>query len=314
MNQNIPANPELLAEFVRWWQQNKTGDWSCIWRRRSVWLGQLIQKLGWHQEIDAPLFWGEKMRVITGEVVSQQILAFGYTEVALTTLMLWLIKSGQTVVDIGTHFGYEAMLASKLVGSTGHVFCFEPSPGAYNLANKNLARFSQIFLYQEAVADKTGTLSIQNRPIWESAFNSCINNTNETNTITVPVTTLDVTLESYDKSVDFVKCDVEGLEILVMKGAHHLLLKDSPVLVLEADMPSSTGKASARSYELSSYLEKYGYQAFNFDFDGGFKFGLLDSFPVHHANIAFVSKSRSDILEKFSEVEKEINESHLSIL
>ncbi len=314
MNQTTPANPELLAELIYWWNQNKSGDWSCFWRRRSVWLGQLIQKLGWHQEFSVPLFWGEKMRVITGEIVSQQILAFGYSEVALTALMLWLIKSGQTVVDIGTHFGYEAVLAAKLVGSTGHVFCFEPSTDAYNLARKNLARYPQAVLYQKAVADKTGTLSIQNKPIWESAFNKCINTIDATATNTVPVTTLDVILEGYEKPVDFIKCDVEGLEMLVMTGAHHLLLKDKPVVVLEADMPSSTGKASARAYELSSYLEKYDYQAFNFDFDGAFKFGLLDSFPVHHANIAFVSKSRTDILEKFEEVKRKINESHLSVL
>lgn len=298
MNQNIPANPELLAEFICWWDQNKIRNWSCIWRRRSVWLGQLMQKLGWHQEIDVPLFWGEKMRVITGETISQQILAFGYSEVALTTLMLWLVKSGQTVVDIGTHFGYEAMLASKLVGSTGHVFCFEPNPDAYFLAQKNLARFPHALLAKEAVADKPGTFSMQNRPIWESAFNRCALDTNEANTTIVPVTTLDITLENYEKPVDFIKCDVEGLEILVMKGAHNLLLKDSPILVLEADMPSQMGQASARTHKLSSHLQKYDYQAFNFDFDGSFKFGLLDSFPVHHANIVFIPNKRQDLLGK----------------
>ena len=302
MNQTIPVNPELLAEFTHWWNQNKTRNWSCLWRRKSVWLGQLMQKIGWHQEIDVPLFWGEKMRVITGETISRQILVFGYSEVALTTLMLCLIEPGQTVIDVGTHFGYEAMLAARLVGSTGRVFSFEPSSEAYKLANKNLARFSQNILYQKAVADRTGVLSLQDRPIWESAFNSCVLDTDEQNITTVPVTTLDITLENYEKPVDFIKCDVEGLEILVMKGAHHILLKDAPVLVLEADMPSRTGKTSARTYQLSSHLEKYGYQAFNFDFDGNFKIGLLNSFPVHHANIAFIPKSRTDILEKFGEV------------
>ncbi len=313
MNQTSPANPELLAEFTRWWHQNQKGGWACVWRRRPIWLAQLMQKLGWHREVSAPLFWGERMQVITGETVSQQILAFGYSEITITALMLCLVDSGQTVVDIGTHFGYEALLACKLVGAKGHVICFEPSPAAFNLAKKNLARFSQVELRQEAVADQPGTLKFQNRPIWESAFNSISKEQTEIHSTEVPVTTLDLALANRTRPVDFLKCDVEGFEMAVLKGARSLLSEDAPVLVLEADMPSREGKVSARAYELAAHLESYGYQAFNFDFDGCFRFGALDSSPVHHANIAFVPRTRLDLLDQLNGVQAK-NEPSISLL
>jgi hypothetical protein len=87
----------------------------------------------------------------------------------------------------------------------------------------------------------------------------------------------------------------------VLKGARSLLLEDAPLLVLEADMPSLEGKVSARACELAAYLENYDYQAFIFDFDGDFRFGAMDSFPIHHANIAFVPYRRTDLLAQMKE-------------
>ena len=305
MNQTTinPPHLELQAEFTHWWRQNHQGGWACTWRRKPVWAAQAIQKLGWHQEVTAPLFWGERMQVVTGETVSQGILTFGYGEPTITALMLRLVHSGQMIVDVGTHFGYEALLGCRLVGSQGHVICFEPSPASFALAQKNLARFSQVELRQEAVADQPGTLRLQNRPIWESAFNSLSTNQTATDTVDVPVTTLDLALANRSRPVDFLKCDVEGFEMAVLKGAHRLLSQDAPALVLEADMPSRAGRVSARACELAAHLESYGYQAFNFDFDGCFRCGALDSFPVHHANIAFVPRTRLDLLAQLNRVQ-----------
>lgn len=267
---------------------------------RPVWVAQVMQKVGWHQEVTAPLFWGERMQVITGETVSQGIIAFGYSEPTITALMLRLLNLGQTVVDVGTHFGYEALLGCQLVGSQGHVICFEPSPATFAIAQKNLARFPQVELHQEGVADQPGTLCLQNRPIWESAFNSFSTEQTEIDSIDLPVITLDSALANRTRPVDFLKCDVEGFEMAVMKGAHNVLCQDAPILVLEADMPTKEGKSSPRAHELAAYLNAYSYQAFSFDFDGDFQFGPLDSFPVHHANVAFLPTARLKLLERLT--------------
>jgi FkbM family methyltransferase len=241
------------------------------------------------------------MRVITGETVSSVILAFGYTELALTALMLQFLDQGQTMVDIGTHFGYEALLGCRLVGQEGRVICFEPNPLAFALARKNLLRFSQVELHQVGVGDQLTTLRLQNRPIWESAFNSFSEQLTQDDTVAVPVTTLDVALANRARPIDFIKCDAEGFELAILKGAHQILCEDAPLIVLEADMPTSEGKSSARAHQLAAYLNDYDYQAFNFDFNGKFRIGALDSFPTHHANIAFIPKTSLGVLSRISE-------------
>ena len=100
-----PESPDLLSKFIRWQQKNKEGELDCVWRRPPVWIYQLAQKMGQHYEAPAPLFWGEKMQVVTGETVSRGLLTFGYAENALTALMLFIIRARDSVVDIALTSG-----------------------------------------------------------------------------------------------------------------------------------------------------------------------------------------------------------------
>ena len=289
-----PAHPALLTEFNRWWQQNQSRSLACIWRRRFVWRAQVLQRLGWHLEVCVPLFFGDWMKVITGETVSTALLAFGYAEVAITSLMLHLLSEGSTVVDIGTHFGYEALLGSHLVGPSGRVIAFEPNPRSFAIASNNLSHLEQVTLYEMAVTDRVGTARLENRDITQGALNRLTEGEDDKETIGVQVTTLDAVLADRTRPVDFLKCDAEGSELAVLKGAHEILTTDAPLMVLEADMPTAEGQPSARAYELVEYLQGYGYQGFSFDFDESLRIGPFGSFPTHHANVVFWPPARGN--------------------
>src|SRR5437762_14208121 len=52
---------------------------------------------------------------------------FGRTE---RPLLQWLrdnVRSGETWLDVGAHYGYTAIAMAELVGRTGRVYAFEPS-------------------------------------------------------------------------------------------------------------------------------------------------------------------------------------------
>src|SRR4051812_33607168 len=102
----MSVHAEFFSIFANDWAFNTRGGWPARWRRRSAWPALLVQKLGLHWRVPARLFWGERMRVLTGENASRMLLSFGYSEAALTALLCDLIIPGQRVVDIGTHFGY----------------------------------------------------------------------------------------------------------------------------------------------------------------------------------------------------------------
>lgn len=234
-------------------------------------------------EVDAPLFFNEKMRVLIGETISGGIASFGFAERALTSLMLDHLKSGQVFVDVGTHFGYEAMLAASLVGAKGRVIAFEPNPSILRITRHNLNRFRQIELREQGISDKNGTLYLNQNDRMTSAFVQLA----AAGPVAVPVTTLDAAVVG---PIDFLKVDVEGMESNVIRGAGNIIRGSKPLVVLEADMPTADGIPSQRAFELAKQMSELGYDAFNFDDKESLQIGPLGSFPVHHANLLFAPR------------------------
>src|SRR5690242_21158110 len=102
----------MKRELHRRWQLNRLGGWHARASRWRVLHWLMLQRLGYHRWIKVTVFWGDPMYLFIGETISKGILSFGYAEIALTALMLKVIKPGMRVVDVGAHIGYEAMLAS----------------------------------------------------------------------------------------------------------------------------------------------------------------------------------------------------------
>ncbi len=281
----------LFNKFVKSIDTNNRGGLSCYLRRVPVLPAILLQKLKVNKVVKVPLFFGENMHVVTGETVSSHIISFGYAEIALTALMLKALKAGDTFVDVGTHFGYEALLASTLVGTQGSVTSFEPNLFSHSIATLNLKN-ANTRLFNYAVGSYDGVAKMLNHDVSGSAFNSVVSDTTAGNVVEVEIKTLDTALAGRAKPIDFIKCDVEGLEVEVINGAAGILKQDKPLVVLEADMPED-GKPSARALELEKLMGQFGYLAYNFELDGEqFKVVKLGSLPASHANILFVHESK----------------------
>ncbi len=78
--------------------------------------------------------------------------------------------------------------------------------------------------------------------------------------LTVDTTTLDQYLdESEDRPVGFIKCDVEGHELEVLRGGERMLREDQPVLLLECEDHRNGGGQLER---VTSYLSQLGYHGF----------------------------------------------------
>ena len=62
------------------------------------------------------LFFGESMQVALPEVISEQIHAYGLFDPEVSWLALCAVEQGDTVFDVGAHFGYFTLLFSALAG------------------------------------------------------------------------------------------------------------------------------------------------------------------------------------------------------
>jgi hypothetical protein len=95
-----------------------------------------------------------------------------------------------------------------------------------------------------------------------------------TETIDVPVVTLDGLLDG--RRPRFVKIDVEGTELEVLRGAWETLTRARPVLVFE-HQPTAT-EVDSQSRPIHRLLTSAGYRVF--DIDGN---GPLDERAMAHA-------------------------------
>jgi FkbM family methyltransferase len=140
---------------------------------------------------------------------------------------------GWNCCDVGANVGAVALALAKYVGSTGRVFAFEPGP-------PNLLRLQSNFrlnpgllgrteIFGCGIADKPGELWWAEEP--GNPGNALLS---DKGTHKIPVTTLDTFLrERQLDRVDFLKIDVEGMELLVMRGATELLRRFHPAMYFE---------------------------------------------------------------------------------
>lgn len=156
---------------------------------------------------------------------------------AETALLKEWVSEGSIALDVGANIGVYTRLLSKLVGRAGAVHAFEPVPVTYRALSYNAARFEDrnVVTYHAAVSDRCGIADIV---LPDGGFQSFYrahlrsDDSHSKTIIRVQQLALDSLLDILPR-VDFIKCDVEGAEMLVLIGAEELLTTRHPRILLE---------------------------------------------------------------------------------
>jgi FkbM family methyltransferase len=179
-----------------------------------------------------------------------------------------LIRSGDTVIEIGANQGIYTALFSRLVGRKGNVHAFEPVSETFERLQARLhsAHAGNVSAWQMGLAEADlGEREII-IPESDSQQASLIAHTagswaggGKIRTELVRVTSLDAYLSQYNVShVDFVKLDVEGAELSVLKGGHECFTRSKPVLHLEIESEWLRDFGTTAD-DLIQLLRSYGY-------------------------------------------------------
>jgi FkbM family methyltransferase len=149
-------------------------------------------------------------------------------------------KDGGIVVDVGAHYGRYTLIAAKRIGPKGKVIAIEADPKNFDMLNKNikLNELSEnvITLNYAASSNKSKVkLSIPEMKSGHTIYSSIITSRASTEKfIEVNANTLDNIL--YENGilveVNWIKIDVEGAELEVLKGAHNTLSKSKDIALL----------------------------------------------------------------------------------
>jgi FkbM family methyltransferase len=154
-------------------------------------------------------------------------------------LSLELVRPGSTVCDVGANIGIWTLPAAALVGPDGSVHAFEPVPSTFAALAEHvrLNRLGNVRCNQIALSERTDVRTIWAASEGNTGASGFVARTAATEAIPTQSMTLDeyCDAEGID-SIDVLKVDVEGAELLVLRGASSRLSADSaPVIVFEVD-------------------------------------------------------------------------------
>jgi FkbM family methyltransferase len=144
------------------------------------------------------------------------------------------IKPETTALDLGSNFGQMAILMSNLVGEKGKVHAFEADDFVFSILKKNIEENSKnIIAHFGAVHDKSNeTLYFPEQDFkrygtYGSYGIDYVNGKGR------PVKTITIDNINFDLPVSFMKIDIEGGELLALKGAIKTINKYRMPIIFE---------------------------------------------------------------------------------
>lgn len=164
----------------------------------------------------------------------------GDVEPEVQTALQKHLRPGMTFYDIGANIGFFSLLAARLIGPHGHVVAFEADPEIVSRLREHVTR------------NQGTSVTVEEKAVWSSSDpvvfaradattspdrglgHVLTHTTSETSCDTIRIQA--IALDEYvakSSAPDFIKCDVEGAEIEVFRGAPNLLSEKKPSVLCE---------------------------------------------------------------------------------
>lgn len=175
-----------------------------------------------------------------------------------------IVKLGNVCFDVGASYGWYSTLFSKLVGSEGHVYAFEPVKSNFESLKKNilLNNFSNVTANKLALGESCGSDTIFVSDVDTSGSLQLRDYKHSYVKEDVVITTIDKYVEDQVLvKIDFIKADIEGAELLMLRGAQGILVRCRPILFLEIQS-HSTKLFNYSTYDVVAYLLDLGYRQY----------------------------------------------------
>ena len=149
-----------------------------------------------------------------------------------------LVRAGDTCIDIGANLGYYARTISRLAGPAGRVYAVEPVAPIRKVLSRNLRRCGNTEILPFALGAAAGPVRMGNDSARENGyFGTGRNFVNEGGGRSDVEFTAEMRrgseLFARLPRLDFIKCDIEGYEAVVMEEMLPLLERFRPTVLIE---------------------------------------------------------------------------------
>ena len=170
------------------------------------------------------------------------------------------VGPGMTVLDLGANIGVYTRVLSEQVGPGGNVISVEPMPETFGILASNIRALGlkNVRAVHAAISDHIGIVHMTVPSYEAGGSNYYMAHITDEGGSEVPCLTLDELLGATPR-VSFVKCDVEGHELVALRAASRLLEHDRPAWLIEVSgNPDTPGSQAAQVF---SVFEAHGYAA-----------------------------------------------------
>lgn len=173
------------------------------------------------------------------------------------------LRKEDTFVDVGAHFGYYSLLAHNIHPNSS-IISVEPIKLNFQILQKNihLNKIKKIKLYNLALSDTKGKKEIN---ITEASDSAGFYEHPLAKTISQKIVTTKTGDELFFKiKSGFIKIDVEGHEIPVLKGLQKTLKNENVRLIIEFN-PKCQKQAGFQPQELLNLLDDLNFETYLID-------------------------------------------------
>jgi len=200
-----------------------------------------------------------KLRLPKDDYLSQIVKYTDFVQIHAVFRYVCEFKDTPIIVDIGAHHGAYAIILGKLVQARkGKVIAVEPNPESFDILKQNVALNKledTVFCEQVAISDKSDIVNIQPHGS-ESRI------TAQPTDCRVRATTIESLINDYKvRKIDLLMVDVEGAELLVLRGIPWKTLK--PARIFCELHPYAWKHFSYTGEDLQKFLQMHSYRCFD---------------------------------------------------
>ena len=206
--------------------------------------------------IKKPCRYGEMAFHHTDHWIGRSLDLYGEWSEGEVELFRKIVKPGDVVIEAGAHVGALTIPLAKIVGEAGRVHAFEPQKDNFDCLAWNVTSLRNVTLWPKALASSQYRISyaavdvdqVCNLGSTELSMHPGIVPANSHTTATID--------EIFPlASVSFIKADVEGMELEILKGAVSTIDRCRPILYVEDDREQN-------SAALRAWLISHGYRLY----------------------------------------------------
>lgn len=183
------------------------------------------------------------LRVVSRMFFLYRALGIGRTGRALeyNYHLQQLVKEGDTVIDIGANLGYYTRPLADIVGTTGEVYAVEPVPVIFSVLKRNVGGRKNVALFNYALGSEERTIEMANDSVAAAGYFGTGRNFVSDGELSGDAIRFSAQMVRGSrlfadlKRIDFIKCDIEGYERVVIPELQPLIERHHPTVLIETD-------------------------------------------------------------------------------